>query len=77
MFDRELEGRVADVMPKFIAIIRYVDLESGDAECVEIIHDSDNMRLWDRVDDFCRDRRKGMIEAEYYHRAGGNYMKGA
>lgn len=65
-------------MPEFIAICRYIDGENGDAECVSVLYDADNMNLWNRVDDlYRRDRRYRLIEAEYYHREGGNYMKGA
>ena len=62
-------------MPEFIAICRYIDAENGDAEVVTILHDSDNVRLWDRVDDFRRG--KAMFDAEYFHREGGEYKKGA
>lgn len=65
-------------MPEFIAIMRYFDGCAEiipENECVKIFHANDQELLWEKVD---MARRECLcIEVEYFHYAGGGYMKGA
>ena len=61
---------------KMFAIVRYLDAECDDP-CVEVIWDSDQTSLWERVDCKTHDRRIRIIDVEYFHYNSGRYVIGA